>query len=243
MPIEQLSQSDFDALIPALPAPALVCFSAPWCPACRALKPTLTRLADDAGDAYRVFLVDADADRSLLWRLGVRVLPTCLIYKNGAETYRAAGARTYADYRLELLGAPATTSPVPTEEGEKPMAKLTKAAQPKGAIDWSKLVQLAQQIGQMGPILFAMLQRLFDIFQEEKQAVRSSGDAGAVGDCPSPGRCLEKLRKAHTEFGALLDRCDAGACDEGVCYDMGEQALQMVVHSSHLCKCCEDGTV
>lgn len=63
--------------------PVLVDFWAAWCGPCRALTPVLVRLAGDYGGRFELAKVNADVERGLTARYGVRGLPTVKFFRNG----------------------------------------------------------------------------------------------------------------------------------------------------------------
>lgn len=78
--------------------PTLVDFWAPWCGPCRALGPTIDKLADDLGTRAQVGKVNIDEHPQLASQFGVSSIPTVLIFKDGQVTDQFVGMRSYADY-------------------------------------------------------------------------------------------------------------------------------------------------
>jgi thioredoxin 1 len=72
---------------------ALVCFSADWCPACRALHPALEDAAGRLLGAAAVGRVDVSAERELTRRFRVSSIPQLVLFRSGqpVERPRAGG--------------------------------------------------------------------------------------------------------------------------------------------------------
>jgi thioredoxin len=97
-----VDDATFDTVVLAARTPVLVDVWAPWCGSCRLLAPVLRDVAADAGAALRVVAVDADAQPELAERLGVRGLPTMVLFDRGAERLRLSGPRNKKSLLDEL---------------------------------------------------------------------------------------------------------------------------------------------
>lgn len=102
--IAPTDEASFARDVLAAPRPVLVEVGARWCPPCRALEPHLRALASRHADALRVVALDADDAPDLAARLGVRGLPTVILYVDGREVARQVGLVPAA--RLDALVAP-----------------------------------------------------------------------------------------------------------------------------------------
>jgi thioredoxin 1 len=67
-------------------------FTAEWCPPCRMMEPIVEQLARDCAATVRVFKMDTDANPATMVRLGMRGLPTMLVYRDGEIVDRIVGA-------------------------------------------------------------------------------------------------------------------------------------------------------
>lgn len=98
-----LDGTSFDATINSS-APTLIDFWAPWCGPCRALGPTIDKLAEDLGDRAQVAKVNIDDHPELATKYGVASIPTVIVFKDGQPTEKFVGIRPYADYFHALEG-------------------------------------------------------------------------------------------------------------------------------------------
>ena len=67
-------------------------FTAAWCAPCRIMAPVVEAVAHDYAPRLRVLQLDADANPATLARLGVRGLPTMLVFRDGEIVERVVGA-------------------------------------------------------------------------------------------------------------------------------------------------------
>ena len=85
-----------DATIGAAIAPGTgvvaVEFSAEWCGPCKRMAPVVEAAARDYAGRVRIVQVDADANPATVARLGVRGLPSMLVFRDGALVERIVGA-------------------------------------------------------------------------------------------------------------------------------------------------------
>lgn len=70
----------------------LVDFWAPWCGPCQAMAPAFVRAAEMLEPRMRLAKVNTELEQGLAARYGIRSIPTLVLFSNGREVARQAGA-------------------------------------------------------------------------------------------------------------------------------------------------------
>ena len=70
----------------------LVDIWAEWCGPCRMISPIVDQLSSDYHGTLSVGKLDADSNREIIQELGVRNIPTILLFKNGEIVDKSVGA-------------------------------------------------------------------------------------------------------------------------------------------------------
>ena len=91
-----------DVLKKSQETPVLVDFYAEWCGPCKSLGPILERLADEYAGAFVLAKVDSDAEQMLVTSMGVRSLPTVVLFKDGQPADHFMGALPEGEIRAIL---------------------------------------------------------------------------------------------------------------------------------------------
>lgn len=72
--------------------PALVYFSASWCGPCKMLAPVLDEVSRDMTGRIKIVKMDIDSNPKVPSALGIRGVPTMILFKNGEPAGTKVGA-------------------------------------------------------------------------------------------------------------------------------------------------------
>jgi len=72
--------------------PLIVDFWAPWCGPCLQFAPTFEQAARQIEPQARLAKIDTEAEPALAQRYGIRSIPTLMVFRQGKEVARVAGA-------------------------------------------------------------------------------------------------------------------------------------------------------
>ena len=110
--LPQVTDASFSTAIAPGTGLTMLEFTAAWCAPCRLMAPVLESIATEYDGKLRVMQLDADSNQATTVRLGVRGLPTTLLFRDGEIVDRIVGAVPIARVRERVdaaLAASATT--------------------------------------------------------------------------------------------------------------------------------------
>jgi thioredoxin 1 len=102
--IREFTDANFQQEVLDAAEPVLVDFTATWCPPCKALGPTIEKIANDYLGKVKVGKMDADTNREVLLKYRIEALPTVVIFHKGEPVEMLRGLRGEGDYRKLLDG-------------------------------------------------------------------------------------------------------------------------------------------
>ncbi|WP_299774052.1 thioredoxin domain-containing protein [uncultured Tateyamaria sp.] len=91
------TEDTFDALVTHSKGAVLVDVWAEWCGPCKAMTPALHSIAERFESNLSVIKLNMDDNEDLVDDLGVRSLPSLLLYKDGTKIATRSGAATEFD--------------------------------------------------------------------------------------------------------------------------------------------------
>ncbi len=106
--------TEFNTKIHEARRPVVVDLWAPWCGPCRAVKPTLEKLAHEYDGRIDLWEINADESPEVLRSLRVYGIPTLLVYRDGKETARYIGAKAPQALRSLFESLATGSAPAPT---------------------------------------------------------------------------------------------------------------------------------
>lgn len=90
----EITDSNFEQEVMGSKVPVLVDFWAAWCAPCRMIAPVVEAVAKDYEGKARVGKLNVDENNEISAKLGIKGIPTLILFKNGTEQERVVGATT-----------------------------------------------------------------------------------------------------------------------------------------------------
>jgi thioredoxin 2 len=88
----KIAGEDLERVVRETDVLVLVDFYADWCGPCKIMAPVLDELAADQVGSVLVAKLDTDANPQVVSAMGIRGIPTLILFRDGAEVARETGA-------------------------------------------------------------------------------------------------------------------------------------------------------
>ena len=95
----ELTSANWEQEVVKTDKPVLVDFWAVWCGPCRALSPTIDKLAEQFAGKVKVGKLNTDDNNEIAIRYGISSIPSVLLFNGGDQPVeRSVGVRPEADF-------------------------------------------------------------------------------------------------------------------------------------------------
>ena len=95
-PVE-LNDVTFDKHVGQNDIPVVVDFWAPWCAPCKMMAPAFEKAAVNLEPRVRLAKLNTDEAQEIAGQMGIRSIPTMILFENGQEVARHSGAMMAGD--------------------------------------------------------------------------------------------------------------------------------------------------
>lgn len=85
--------------------PVVVDFWAEWCGPCRMIAPSLDQIATEMAGKVKIAKINIDENPNVASKLGIRSIPTLMVFKDGKQAATKVGAASKGDLQKWITSA------------------------------------------------------------------------------------------------------------------------------------------
>jgi thioredoxin 1 len=100
--VHEFGASNWESDVVGSDIPVLVDFWAPWCGPCRALTPTIEKIADQFAGKVKVGKVNTDEESDLAARYAISFIPRLMIFKGSDQPVLSMGGTSESELAKKL---------------------------------------------------------------------------------------------------------------------------------------------
>jgi thioredoxin 1 len=97
-----VTDNTWDAAVLQSPIPVLVDFWAEWCGPCRAMAPSVDKIAEEFKGKVKVVKLNTQDNTEVPSRYGIQSIPTFMVIKNGEVVNQFVGAMPYEKFKSQI---------------------------------------------------------------------------------------------------------------------------------------------
>ena len=99
------TDSTFKADVIDSATPVVVDFWAEWCGPCRMIAPALDEISKELEGKVKIVKLNVDENPGVAGQLGIRSIPTLMVFKNGQVAAQKVGVASKSDLSKWIQGA------------------------------------------------------------------------------------------------------------------------------------------
>jgi thioredoxin 1 len=109
--VKQVTDANFQQEVLESKVPVVIDFWAPWCGPCKMVAPIVEQLAEEYAGKVVFAKMNTDENPDTPIKLGIRGIPTLILYVNGKEAERMVGFAPKPVLKSKIDGALAKAMP------------------------------------------------------------------------------------------------------------------------------------